>query len=384
MSASTTPPPTSTTTEEDRLDGPVPQALVRHGGHTGAVAALTTALSAAGSAEEARRAVSRRGLALWMQAIRRLRETDGDDRPLYWARLALRRTVRAWRPDFDVDHGELLTALEHASRGIVRNGLPAGPGRLRVVLTGFDPFRLDTDIRRGNPSGAAALALHGTTLRTVAGRTAHIEAVVLPVRWADFTGGVVEHALRPYLEPSDRRADLFMTISQGRPGAFDLERYNGARRGAEPDNAGERAPGPVPVPEGSERPEWTETTLPYAALAAARTGPYPVRDNTSVTEVADGGEPVERPDGPTPGSSSRAGGGGDYLSNEVAYRATRLRDELGAKVPGGHLHTPVPSFAQAHADPESGRITDQTLVTGRREITAQIRALLGVAADSLG
>lgn len=44
---------------------------------------------------------------------------------------------------------------------------------------------------------------------------------------------------------------------------------------------------------------------------------------------------------PTPGSQARAGGGGDYLSNEIAYRATLLRDALGLEAPGGHIHTPV-------------------------------------------
>ncbi|RCV47095.1 pyroglutamyl peptidase, partial [Marinitenerispora sediminis] len=69
------------------------------------------------------------------------------------------------------------------------------------------------------------------------------------------------------------------------------------------------------------------TSLPCARIAAADTGHHPVRGNTEVTEIpAGGGQPVVRPGGPTPGSTAVAGGGGDYLSNEIAYRNTLLRD----------------------------------------------------------
>lgn len=38
---------------------------------------------------------------------------------------------------------------------------------------------------------------------------------------------------------------------------------------------------------------------------------------------------------------SRRGGGGDYLSNESAYRNTLLRDVMGLSIPAGHIHIPV-------------------------------------------
>jgi hypothetical protein len=49
-------------------------------------------------------------------------------------------------------------------------------------------------------------------------------------------------------------------------------------------------------------------------------------------------------DSPTPPLATdcaRQGGGGDYLSNESAYRNTLLRDTYGLKIPAGHIHTPV-------------------------------------------
>ncbi len=44
----------------------------------------------------------------------------GDDRPLYWARLALSRELRTWTPSFALNaqrHETLDTTLETASRG---------------------------------------------------------------------------------------------------------------------------------------------------------------------------------------------------------------------------------------------------------------------------
>src|SRR5690606_33465513 len=232
--------------------------------------------------------------------------------------------------------------LERTSRGQTTIRYPDGGRLRRILVTGFDPFTLDRDIRISNPSGAAALALDGTVIET-AGGPARIETAVFPVRWRDFAEQTVERALTPHLP----RVDLFTTVSQGRPGRFDVERFNGAWRGGFPDNENVSRTGTVPVTDPAAQPQWTTTTLPYAEIVAADTGRFPVYDNTSVTEIPAGGtEPVVGPDGPTPGSTARAGGGGDYLSNEIAYRATLLRDRLGlhGQLPGGHVHTPVLQF----------------------------------------
>ena len=144
-------------------------------------------------------------------------------------------------------------------------------------------------------------------------------------------------------------------------GRFDVERTNGAWRGGFGDNENLSRTETVPVADPASQPQWTSTTLPYKEIVAASTGRFPVYDNTSVTEIPAGGTtPVVRPDGPTAGSTARAGGGGDYLSNEIAYRATLLRDRLGltASLPGGHVHTPVLQFGTGNTDPASGTVTD--------------------------
>ncbi|MFF4903926.1 pyroglutamyl peptidase [Streptomyces sp. NPDC001260] len=375
------------TVEEQRLDKAVPREILSRSGFDDVAPRLARDLGAAGSYAEARRIVVREGHALWRRAVDRVQGrgpaggdlSRDDDRPLYWARLGMTREVRTWEPEFglsDRQRALLLDGLERTSRGQTEVRYPGGRGLRRILVTGFDPFTLDRDIRISNPSGATALALDGTVIRTADG-PARVEAVVFPVRWQDFTAGTVERTLRPYL----RKVDLFTTVSQGRVGRFDVERTNGAWRGGFPDNDNIGRTETVPVSDPAAQPQWTTTTLPYKAIVAADTGRFPVYDHTEVTEIPAGGTTeVVRPDGPTQGSTARAGGGGNYLSNEIAYRATLLRDRLGLhdSLPGGHVHTPVLQFGSGNTT----EITDAEFVRNRLDIVAQVRAIITVAADA--
>ncbi|WP_329534342.1 pyroglutamyl peptidase [Streptomyces sp. NBC_01450] len=379
------------TVEEQRLDQAAPQEILRRSGFDTVAPGFARALERAGSFGQAERVVVRQGARLWQRAVDRAQGrgpaggdlSRDDDRPLYWARLGMTREVRQWQPEFgltDVQRTRLLAELEENSRGENTIRYPRAKGVKRILLTGFDPFTLDRDVRISNPSGATALALDGTTIQTADG-PARIETAVFPVRWQDFAGGTVERTLRRQLP----RVDLFTTVSQGRVGRFDVERTNGAWRGGFPDNENVSRTETIPVTDPASQPQWTSTTLPYARIVAAATGRFPVYDHTSVTEIPAGGtDAVVRPDGPTPGSTARAGGGGDYLSNEIAYRATLLRDRLGLhdSLPGGHVHTPVLQFGTGNTDPATGTVTDPEFVRNRLDIIAQVRAIVTVAADA--
>ncbi|MFF7603011.1 pyroglutamyl-peptidase I family protein [Streptomyces mirabilis] len=381
------------TVEEQRLDQAAPQEILRRSGFDTVAPGLARALARAGSFGQAERVVVRQGARLWQRAVDRAQGrgpaggdlSRDDDRPLYWARLGMTREVRQWEPEFgltDTQRAKLLAELEENSRGENSIRYPHAKGVKRILLTGFDPFTLDRDVRISNPSGATALALDGTTIRTADG-PARIETAVFPVRWQDFADGTVERTLRRQLP----RVDLFTTVSQGRVGRFDVERTNGAWRGGFPDNENVSRTETIPVTDPASQPQWTSTTLPYARIVAAPTGRFPVYDHTSVTEIPAGGtDPVVRPDGPTPGSTARAGGGGDYLSNEIAYRATLLRDRLGLhdSLPGGHVHTPVLQFGTGNTDPATGTVTDPEFVRNRLDIIAQVRAIVTVAVSGTG
>ncbi|MFE2830660.1 pyroglutamyl peptidase [Streptomyces mirabilis] len=381
------------TVEEQRLDQAAPQEILRRSGFDTVAPGFARALERTGSFGQAERVVVRQGARLWQRAVDRAQGrgpaggdlSRDDDRPLYWARLGMTREVRQWEPEFgltDTQRARLLAELEENSRGENTIRYPHAKGVKRILLTGFDPFTLDRDVRISNPSGATALALDGTTIRTADG-PARIETAVFPVRWQDFAEGTVERTLRRQLP----RVDLFTTVSQGRVGRFDVERTNGAWRGGFPDNENVSRTETIPVTDPASQPQWTSTTLPYARIVAAPTGHFPVYDHTSVTEIPAGGtDPVVRPDGPTPGSTARAGGGGDYLSNEIAYRATLLRDRLGLhdSLPGGHVHTPVLQFGTGNTDPATGTVTDPEFVRNRLDIIAQVRAIVTVAVSGTG
>ncbi|MFB7467362.1 pyroglutamyl peptidase [Streptomyces sp. NPDC056224] len=377
--------------EQARLADPRTSALVERAGLTSFVRRFPAALCGVRGPAEAARLLDGWGEALWQASVRRAQGlrpggdlATGDDRPLYWARLAMTASLARWEPGFAVDRPALRARFEDASRGLTDNGFTGRPGVRRVFISGFDPFGLDAEIRRANPSGSAALQLNGRRVTLADGSTAEIRAVVLPVRYADFDAGIVERAFTPRLTAGGLgSADLITTVSQGYPGIFTLEAWAGRSRSADPypDNAGALSGGtrthPVTAPGLGAGPEFIRTTLPADAVTGAVQAPYPVLLNSAVTEIPAGGTaPVDREDGPTAGSRAVAGGGGGYLSNEVAYRSNRLRGELAPQLPGGHLHTPV--LTGLPADPQA--LTGPEFERNESAITSEVRAVLEHAA----
>ncbi|MCB5181561.1 pyroglutamyl peptidase [Streptomyces antimicrobicus] len=397
--------------EQARLSDPRTRALVERAGLSGFVDRFPAALCSVRRTAEAGPLLDTWGQALWQASVRRAQGqrpggdlAAGDDRPLYWARLAMTASLARWEPGFPVDRAALRARFEDASRGLTDNAFSGAPGVRRVFISGFDPFGLDAELRRGNPSGSAALQLNGRRITLADGGTAEIRSVVLPVRYADFDAGIVERAFAPRLTPGAAAAegavgtagtagaaaagtagaaDLITTVSQGYPGIFTLEEWAGRSRSADPypDNTGALSGGtrahPVTAPGMGPGPEFIRTTLPVDAVTGAVRGPYPVLLNPDVTEIPAGGtEPVDRTDGPTPGSRAVAGGGGGYLSNEVAYRSNRLRGELAPSVPGGHLHTPV--LTGLPADPQV--LTGPEFERNESAIAAEVREVLAHAA----
>jgi pyrrolidone-carboxylate peptidase len=379
------------TAEEQRLPQAVPREILRRSGFDRFAARFSAVLCGLPRRAAARALVAVEGRLLWRFAVARAQgrtAADGlpraDDRPLYWARLELTAALRQWQPRFALspaERADLIASLDRSSRGQDTIGFPAGEGVRRVLVTGFDPFRLDDDIRHSNPSGSTALALDGAVLDTPSG-PARVETAMFPVLWQPFEQGMLEHALLPHLLPGPRMADVVVTVSQGRPARFDLERWNG-RWHTSTDNDRQSRESPIPIPAGTPTvlpaPEFVPTTLPYQRIVPANPGPFPLFDQTAVLEIPAGDTaPVLAPDGPTPGSLARAGGGGSFLSNEIAYRTTLLRDAVAADIPAGHLHVPVLDFGPGNAtDP-----TDPVLEQNRLTILDQTRAILAIAAGS--
>ena len=384
------------TVEEQRLDtgvagGPsVPAEILARSGFDRQVDLFSKLLCAVPNQAAANALVRVQGEVLWRTATYRAQHPQAapalpstDDRGLYWARISMALALRQWQPHFTLgttQRAELIKTLEYSSRGITSNRF--SPGVQKILVTGFDPFTLDADIRIGNPSGANALSLDGQRWK-VNGKTYEIQTVVFPVRYTDFDESMVENALAPHYRGGPQHADLVMTVSQGRVGIFDLEAFNGRRRSVSSigDNnnlwGGGTINAPVVSPSMPAGPEWITSSLPLARMSGAQVpAQFRTRVNTSVLEIPAGETlPVRRPDGPTPGSIASEGTGGGYLSNEVAYRNTLQRDLLDPSMPAGHLHVPVLQFDPANTT----AITDPTYETNRDQIVQGAHSVLRAA-----
>ena len=175
-------------------------------------------------------------------------------------------------------------------------------------------------------------------------------------------------------------------------------------------------------------PQWTTTTLPVQQMIAANTGAGIARPAGDLwgTQGASAGDPnafgviwhtvfTEFPDctvpvtltknsvpsyvptplplppigstgspptswpavPPDPNSCAQSGGGGNYLSNESAYRNTLLRDRMGLSIPAGHIHTPSMQHFETNFLP-----SDPTFDAWRLAIVKQGQNLLHVVADN--
>jgi hypothetical protein len=454
--------------EEDRLDNRLPRnddpavaqrvpfatKMIAGGGFEHFGPRLVRQLCATPDLRGAEQLVEQRGHQLWRLAVGRAQSHGpvagslprSDDRPLYWTRLQATAAIRQWDPSFPLTVAQrdaLITSFDKASRGMGDISFRRGPQVKRVLVSGFDPYTLDggdtgsaegtvgNNIRHGNPSGAVALALDGTSYRAGNGTREVIETYTLPVNYTEFRAGYLEDTVGPQMQaPPNRRIDASVTVSQAGGSQFDLEQWNGRYHGT---FEGNDLSLPCPIVDGTPQlavdnhgcnsfvprrwggptmfhlrqpPQWTTSSLPMGAMIRARTGqgvPRPPGDtwpdesvafgviwHTSFTEFPDCTSPrtVERntpvpttyppdepPRAPSKGSCSYMGGGGNYLSNESAWRNTRLRDYVGLHIPAGHIHTP----GMQHFDEGNRfRVSDDTFDAWRTAIVAQTANLVHV------
>jgi hypothetical protein len=433
---------------------PFAQQMINGAGFQRFGPSLVSALCRSQGLRAAQSLVERRGERLWRMAVDRAQHKRGhvagrlpysDDRPLYWTRLQATAALRQWRPRFGLSVDErdaLITAFDKASRGMSDIRFPAGRRTKRVILSGFDPYTLDggeqgtaqgsvgNNIRHGNPSGAIALALDGTTYTARNGTRQVIAAYTLPVNYTEFAAGYLEDTVGPWMKRGRRQVDASITVSQYGGSEFKLEQWNARYHGVSPGNDNSQ---PCPSVDGVPQlainnqgcntqvvhrwggpvrfdlfdpPQWTTASLPVGAMIRANTGrsvPRPPGDawpdqatafgviwHTNYTEFPDCAStalvtrndpppatypPADPPVPPDPTSCSYSGGGGNYLSNESAYRNTLLRDRLGRDIPAGHIHTPG---MQNFDEGDLFKPSDATFDAWRRAIVAQARNLVHV------
>ncbi|WP_223669012.1 C15 family peptidase [Kangiella shandongensis] len=333
------------TVEEIRLfkaDDEMPKIVHRYNEH---ITPFEEQFLQANSFQQAKSLTHRYASKLWHTAVNDLQQSGSsyDDRALYWARLKLTKTLRLRGESVGftpLQVQQLVAVAEQASRGYSDIQF-SSDSDIKILITGFDPFLLDRNIKQSNPSGVAALRLDNQVIEHN-GKTIEIQAAMFPVRYQDFDDGIVEKVVKPYLK--NNSINLLATISMGREN-FDLEHFPGRRRSAPaPDNnnlySGGSAESPV-IPKLGEKPlqgpEFVEFSLPYQAMMQAK-GPYKINDNREVTTLEKTFKPNNLEE--LNGAVAVEGGGGGYLSNEISYRTVNLGNKLETTVPTGHIHTP--------------------------------------------
>ena len=293
--------------------------------------------------QQAKQLLHSEGTRLWSEIKSQVKSHSRfDDRPLYWQRLAIKAHIKQQPLKFtEVELASLLEIFENVSRGYADIDYRYNTDK-QIFITGFDPFLLDKNVGQSNPSGLAAISLDGKVIE-LNGVKAEINAVIVPVRYEDFDNGEIESLLSPiYLRGN---VDLVSTISMGRE-HFDLERFPGKRRSVTaPDNLNVLSGGTKEAPiismlagESLSGDEFVEFSLPVTAMQKAK-GKYQVIDNLKVVTL-EKGELQPKLLSELDGLTAVSGGGGGYLSNEISYRSIRLQNQLGTKVPTGHIHTP--------------------------------------------
>lgn len=307
------------------------------------------------------RALRNQAQRLWHMACDYVASGVYDDRPLYWTRLkaqlAIRRMVESSKRPYQYDLGELLSTFDWYSRGFDDlRSIDCNRATEDIVFTGFDPFKLDINIRQSNPSGVAALYLAGRSLLD-----RRIVSAIYPVRYHSFDAGLVEETLSTRFGGG---TCFVMTTSMGRA-QFDLERYTSSRRTSTAmDNESKKASGsgseaPKVPPESSE---FLEFTLPVGSMLSIESH-WPVRENRYVGTEENGffdAYDLEAINTQT----ATSGSGGSFLSNEISHRVLWIKQQSGRQFPAGHLHVPQVQGYDEAMEKQIAKTVEQILHAG--------------------
>ena len=116
----------------------------------------------------------------------------------------------------DIDHNKskikegsklekIIRIFEKNSRNYKISFSEAG-NKKRVLVTGFDPFSLNYNIHRSNPSGVCALAFNKIIIGDY-----FIQTCIFPVRYEDFDQGCVEEVVSDLI--AKKEVDFIISLS---------------------------------------------------------------------------------------------------------------------------------------------------------------------------
>lgn len=286
---------------------------------------------------------------IWDASIKHVQSGKLDDRPLYWTRNKMQvRLKRHFLFEKDIDFEKsivkkgtelekIIQVFEEKSRNYTGIDFSKAGGKKKVLITGFDPFQLDpnyygfTDESVGtntfNPSGVVALALNNHT------KDFFIQTCIYPVRYEDFDNECVEKVIRKHIN----EVDVILTTSRNHDRAFDVEKYAIAYRGGFHDN--------LNIGNSSSQYDSSRFVTNTSSIKTETTLPQnKIFGGLEIFKTKILGEPIDF----DINSTEILGSGSNYLSNEVMYRSTTVRDNFKTRIPVGHFHLRNISFASVN------------------------------------
>lgn len=280
-----------------------------------------------------------------------------DDRPLYWARIAMQvilkrqyvfikdiLTLPKDQQDLFFKKSiipkksklwDVMQLFEEKSRNYTDIGFSKAPkGSKKVLITGFDPFQLNPDSNFNtsmgsdsantfNPSGIVALFLNQN--QELLNQNIFVQTCIFPVRYEDFDDNCVEKVMQKYFN----EIDIIMTTSlNGGYNWFDIEADAIEYRGSFHDNM---------CIGGQDYSQYNYNTSRFISNASAqhnatslpKTKIFGSNDSININKLI-----IKFDDSKL--KSLKEGGGGNYLSNEIMFRATKIRGN--STKPVGHFH----------------------------------------------
>ncbi|WP_106915685.1 C15 family peptidase [Chryseobacterium aurantiacum] len=276
-----------------------------------------------------------------------------DDRPLYWARIAMQVILKRQyvfikdiktlsqkdQDDFfkksiipkNSKLWKIIVLFEEKSRNYTGIDFSKAGNKKKILITGFDPFVLNPkkggNIKQSNPSGVIA-----ETLASDKKLGAYIQTMVVPVRYSDFDGsqdhskGQGNGIIEKYITPHILNVDMIITVSQYLPNENVIDMFGTSRRGGFNDNMDFIR---EPDTQALKTPyEWLQTTLPKQFEKVKG-----ITFNWKYNDIDNGPNTF-----PNENEVLSEGSGGNYLSNEIFYRVAKIRREHKQLLKTGHFH----------------------------------------------
>ncbi len=239
----------------------------------------------------------------------------------------------------------------------------------KILISGYDPFGAGADGENynSNPSGNIALSLDGTVIKDLSNTiVAVIRSVTFPVRYREFNDGWVEDFFKIFINKDLSNyinVNMIITFSYGGAEYFNLDRFaSRLRNPSHKDNNKESAHTDSYLTNSEKDDfEFIESSLPYNDLYVANKVVLHQRayfdyyqnsskvgstnntsiDNFNINELLPFPSFVNYP--PSSGITANKikalyGSGGDYLSNEIFYRVSFLRNIYNPILKTGHIH----------------------------------------------